>query len=154
MAIHTLERLLIVHAPLEKCWRFFGDPRNLAQITPPALSFEVLSEVPAEMYAGLMIAYRVRPLFGVPVRWLTEISHVQAPHYFVDEQRVGPYRVWHHEHHFRAIEGGRTEVRDLVHYVLPFGIFGALTHPWLVAPELERIFAYREKKVAEIFGTP
>jgi len=151
MAIHTLAHSLIVHAPLEECWRFFADPRNLARITPPALGFEVLSEVPPEMYAGLMIAYRVRPLFGIPMQWLTEITHLEPLEYFVDEQRVGPYRVWHHEHRFRALDGKRTEVRDLVHYVLPFGVFGEAAHPWLVAPQLKRIFAFREEAIGQLF---
>lgn len=86
------------------------------------------------------------------MRWLTEITHVDRPRGFVDEQRVGPYRIWHHEHHFRALADGRTEMRDIVHYVLPFSPFSEIVHPWLVAPQLQRIFDFREKAVREIFG--
>lgn len=152
MPVHTLRRTQIVAASLETCWDFFSDPRNLAKITPPSLDFTVQSELPPRIYAGLMIAYRVRPLFGIPVTWVTEITHVEAPHRFVDEQRVGPYAIWHHEHFFTALDAGRTEVRDLVHYVLPFGWLGNLVHAPLVAPQLERIFAFRTKAVAEHFS--
>jgi len=152
MAIHVFRRSQIVAAPLADCWAFFSDARNLAQITPPQLDFRVLSDLPPAVYPGMMIEYRVRPLLGIPVTWLTEITHVEAPRRFVDEQRVGPYAVWHHEHFFTALDGGRTELRDVVHYVLPFGWLGDLCHPLLVAPQLEKIFAFREKAVAERFG--
>ena len=152
MPIHILRRTQIVPASVEVCWDFFSDPRNLARITPPELDFQIRGELPPNIHAGLMITYRVRPLFGVPVTWLTEITHVEPPHRFVDEQRVGPYAIWHHEHFFTALEGGRTEIRDLVHYVLPFGWLGNLAHPLLVAPQLERIFAFRQKAVADLFA--
>ena len=152
MPIHVLRRTQIVAASREVCWAFFSDPRNLAQLTPAALDFRVLSDLPPAIYAGMMIEYRVRPLLGVPVTWLTEITHVEAPHRFVDEQRVGPYAVWHHEHFFAEREDGRTEISDVVHYVLPFGWLGDLAHPFVVAPQLGKIFAFREKAVAERFG--
>lgn len=152
MPVHILCRTQVVPASLEACWDFFSDPRNLAKLTPPSLDLTVRSELPPRVYAGLMITYRVRPLFGLPVTWVTEITHVEAPHRFVDEQRVGPYAIWHHEHFFTALDDGRTEVRDLVHYLLPFGWLGNLAHPLLVAPQLERIFAFRTKAVAEYFG--
>ena len=152
MPIHTLRRTQIVPASLDACWSFFSDPRNLAKITPPSLGFEVRSDVPAKIYPGLMISYRVRPLFRIPVSWLTEITYVEEPHRFVDEQRVGPYALWHHEHFFTALADGRTEMRDLVHYALPFGWLGDLAHGPLVAPQLDSIFAFREKVVGEHFG--
>ena len=152
MAIHLFTRTQIIPAPLDECWRFFSTPENLARLTPPALGMEVVGECPATMHAGMMFTLRVRPLLGLPLTWLTEITHVEPPHYFVDEQRTGPYRVWHHEHHFRALGERRTEMRDVVHYVLPFGWLGGLVHPWLVAPELRRIFAFRENAVRKIFG--
>ena len=152
MPIHVLRRTQVVAAPLRQCRAFFSDPRNLAELTPPGLDFQVLSDLPPAIYPGMMIEYRVRPLLGVPMTWLTEITHVEEPHRFVDEQRVGPYAVWHHEHFFTALEDGRTEIRDVVHYVLPFGWLGELAHPWLVAPQLEKIFAFREKAVAARFG--
>ena len=150
MAIYTFTRTQAVEMPLDECWRFFSDPGNLAKITPPSLGFTVKSELPEEIYAGLMIRYTVSPLWGIPMAWLTEITRVQKPHYFVDEQRVGPYRVWHHEHFFRAISEGRTDVRDLVHYVPPFGPLGALVEPILIRPQLERIFDFREQQLVAI----
>ena len=104
MGIHVLTRSQIVPASVEECWAFFSDPRNLSKITPPALDFRVLSDLPAKVYPGMMIQYRVRPLLGIPLTWLTEITHVEEPGHFVDEQRVGPYTLWHHEHWFRLLK--------------------------------------------------
>lgn len=126
MPIYTLERTQLVQLPLATYWQFFSDPRNLSRITPPAMGFTVLSELPETIHPGLMIQYRVSPLLGISLAWLTEITQVTAPHYFVDEQRIGPYRVWHHEHFFREINAETTEVRDRVHYVPPLGPIGAL----------------------------
>ena len=109
MPIYKLERSQMVPMPLADCWRFFSNPRNLEKITPPSLNFRVKTDLPATIYPGLMIEYKVSPLFGIPVSWLTEIVHVDKPHHFVDEQRVGPYRLWHHEHFFRDLaRGGGT----------------------------------------------
>ena len=152
MAVHVFRRTQVISATVESAWEFFSDPRNLARITPPALDFTVLSELPERVHPGLMIEYRVRPLLGIPVRWLTEITHVEEGKFFVDEQRIGPYRIWHHEHRFTALPDGRVEIADRVTYVLPFGPLGNLAHPFLVAPQLEKIFAFREKAVARIFA--
>ena len=152
MAIHTIQRKQIVGAGLADCWDFFSNPRNLARLTPPALDFQVLTDVPAWIYAGLMIEYRVRPLWGIRMTWLTEITHVNEYQSFVDEQRVGPYRMWHHEHHFREVDRTHTEMRDIVHYVLPFSPFSELVHRWLVEPELHKIFDYRERNTGKIFS--
>lgn len=154
MPIHVFRSTMAVSARPEVCWEFFSDPRNLAEITPAHLDFRVLGELPAAIYPGLMIEYRVRPLFGLPMTWLTEITHVDPLRRFVDEQRVGPYAIWHHEHTFTPLEGGRTEIRDVVHYVLPLGWLGNLAHPFLVAPALREIFAFREKVVRERFPDP
>jgi ligand-binding SRPBCC domain-containing protein len=150
MPIYTLERTHVVAMPLEQCWSFFSDPRNLARITPPSLGFRVRSELPAKVYPGLMIRYTVSPLFGIPMTWLTEITQVVEPSYFVDEQRVGPYRLWHHEHFFRAVDAERTEVRDLVHYAPPLGPLGAIINKLLVAPQLEAIFDFRKDQLEEL----
>ena len=136
---------------MERVWDFFSDPRNLAKITPPELDFTILSALRERVYPGMMIEYRVRPLLGLAVRWVTEITHVEPGSYFVDEQRIGPYRIWHHEHHFKSIEGGRIEVTDRVTYVLPFSPLGDVIHPFIVKPQLAKIFAFREKAVNEIF---
>jgi len=148
--VRVLATTQIIPGTLERVWDFFSDPRNLSQITPPQLDFTVLTELPNRIYPGMMIEYRVRPLFGIAATWLTEITHVEPGSFFVDEQRIGPYRIWHHEHHFTALENGKVEVRDRVTYALPLGWLGELAHP-LVKPQLERIFAYREKAVGELF---
>ena len=141
--IYQLERTETVSLSVEACWRFFSNPRNLEKITPPTLNFRIKRRLPEEIYPGLLIEYRVSPLLGIPVTWLTEIVQVEAPHFFADEQRVGPYRLWHHEHFFRALPEGGTEVRDLVTYVPPWGPLGALLNRIVIRAQLERIFAYR-----------
>ena len=152
MAIHTLQSRQVLKASLQQAWDFFSSPRNLARITPPEMGFSILSELPERMFAGMMIEYKVTPLFGIPLTWLTEISHVKEREFFVDEQRVGPYALWHHEHHFRDLGDGRVEMHDQVTYVPPFGVLGELVHPFIIKPQLDRIFAYRDKAVNELFG--
>ncbi len=150
MHLERLERVQTVPATLAEAWAFFGRPENLSRITPPWLGFRVTSPPsPEPMYAGMLISYTVSPLFGMPLPWVTEITHCREPHLFVDEQRVGPYRFWHHEHHFRETEGG-VEVRDLVQYLLPFGPFGGMA-AGMVRRKLEEIFDFREKAIREYF---
>jgi ligand-binding SRPBCC domain-containing protein len=136
---------------LPEAWRFFSDPRNLTRITPPSLGLEVTSDLPGEMYPGMIITYRVRPIPWVSVGWVTEITHVRELSLFVDVQRFGPYRFWHHEHHFREVEGG-VEMEDIVHYALPLGTIGRVFGGPLVRRRLERIFAFRRRFLAGEFG--
>ena len=145
--IYQLERRQTTSLGLDACWNFFSDPRNLEQITPPALKFRVRSRLPEEIYPGLLIEYTVAPLLGIPLTWLSEIVQMQPPYYFADTQRVGPYRLWQHEHFFRAVPQGGTEVRDLVTYVPPFGPFGAILNRLVIRPQLERIFDYRATRL-------
>ncbi|MBB5035382.1 SRPBCC family protein [Prosthecobacter vanneervenii] len=152
MAVHTLFHQQIIPAPLPEVWAFFSNPRNLSRITPPGMGFSTEEkDLPDAIRPGLMITHRLRPLLGIPMTWLTEITHVVEGRRFVDEQRVGPYAVWHHEHDFEDLGDGRTQTTDRVTYVMPFGPLGELAHPWLVAPELKRVFAHREKAMREIF---
>ena len=152
MAVHTLHTKQIIRATRQEAWDFFSNPRNLAKITPPELGFEILTpDLPPCMRHGMMIAYRVRPLLGIGMTWLSEITLVEEGVRFVDEQRVGPYAVWHHEHEFHDLGDGRIEMEDRATYVLPFGPLGELVHGMLVKPQLERIFAYRERAVKERF---
>jgi len=132
-------------------WEFFATPNNLNELTPPGVNFQILGELPERMYAGQLIAYRISPLPGVWLRWLTEIRHVRAGEYFVDEQRAGPYRFWYHEHHFSAVPGGVT-MTDRVTYVVGWGPLGWLADKMWVGRQLASIFAYRRRRVAEIFG--
>jgi len=140
--MYTLERVQVVPWPLDTTFAFFAAPDNLARITPPWLGFRIVSP-DREMREGLRIEYRVRPL-GFPQTWVSEITAYDPPHRFVDEQRVGPYALWRHEHRFIAVGGG-TEVRDRVEYALPFGALGRLAHTVLVRRQLDAIFAYREE---------
>lgn len=152
MPVHTLTSKQIITATREQAWAFFSNPRNLARITPPEMGFEITTpDLPPHIRPGLMIAYRVRLMFGIPMTWLSEITQVREGGHFIDEQRVGPYAVWHHEHWFHEREGGRIEIEDRVTYVLPFGWLGNLAHPVIVKPQLDRIFAFREKAVRDLF---
>lgn len=147
--IHRRQNLAI---PLATAWNFFSDPHNLRDITPPALGFQVTSTPAERMYPGMIISYRITPLWGLSRQWITEITHVLEPQLFVDEQRFGPYRFWHHQHLFRAIAGG-VEMEDIVHYILPFGRAGQLLAAALVKKELQKIFDFRRNVLAQKFGT-
>jgi len=149
--MHQFIRKQFVKTDLQTCWDFFSSPANLKRITPSYMGFDVKTEVPTQMYEGLIIAYTVKPLLGIPVEWVTEITHVKDKSFFVDEQRKGPYTMWHHEHHFKEVEGG-VEMTDIVSYIRPFGFLGKLVEPFLVKPKLEEIFAYRFKIVEEVFA--
>lgn len=148
--MYQLKRTQFVKTDLSTCWEFFSSPNNLNKITPKEMGFDVLTEGVENMYEGLMIEYKVRPLLNIPLRWITEITHVKHQQYFVDEQRKGPYKIWHHEHHFKEVQGG-VEMTDIVSYELPFGILGKLAHPLIVKKKLDQIFAYRFKIVDELF---
>lgn len=149
--MYQLKRTQFVKTDLQTCWDFFSSPNNLKEITPEYMGFDVLVELPEKMYEGLMIEYIVRPLLGIPMKWITEIKYVHDKQFFVDEQRKGPYKIWHHEHHFKEVEGG-VEMTDIVSYEIPLGILGRIAHPIIVKKKLEEIFDYRFKRVDEIFG--
>ena len=150
--VHSLKAVQKIPSSLEQVWSFFSDPANLLAITPPFLNLHVTNEVFGHAaYAGQVITYTVKPLLGIPVFWMTEIKHVVPLQMFVDEQRKGPYKLWHHQHHFKAIEGG-VEMTDLVHYRLPFSFLGDIVHGPIVKPKLQQIFSFRFQKVNELFG--
>jgi ligand-binding SRPBCC domain-containing protein len=150
MRLYSLRTRLSLPISLREAWEFFGDPRNLQVITPPTLGFRIVSELPERMYAGLIIAYKVTPVAGIPVNWVTEITHVEEPNFFVDEQRFGPYRFWHHQHRFREVEGG-VEMTDLVHYAPPTPA-APIIDRWLVGPKLKQIFEFRTRVLRDRFG--
>lgn len=134
-------------------WHFFSSPSNLSKITPNDMEFIVTSEgLNEKMYPGMLITYKVSPLFGIKLNWMTEITQVQEEKYFIDEQRFGPFKFWHHQHHFKAINGG-VEMTDILTYGLPLGILGQLAHEIMVAKKVKEIFSFREKKVNELFGS-
>lgn len=137
----------------EECWNFFSSPLNLKIITPEHLGFAITNDpLQDHMYPGQIISYTIRPILNIPMEWVTEITQVQAPHYFIDEQRIGPYKFWHHEHRFIPVKNG-VEMIDLVYYQMPFGFIGKFIHFIKIKKELEYIFAYRKKKLEHLFGS-
>jgi ligand-binding SRPBCC domain-containing protein len=150
MTLYSLHRAQTLNMSLETAWEFFSSPANLALITPPWLGFKVETPNPPHMHAGQILEYTVSGLPGLRMNWVTEITHVREPGFFVDEQRLGPYRFWHHKHYFRSVPGG-TLVTDLVHYALPFWPMGELARG-LVRSRLETIFDFRSQTLARMFG--
>ncbi|MDC1244953.1 SRPBCC family protein [Crocinitomicaceae bacterium] len=146
--MYQLKKTQFIKTDLKTAWDFFSSPGNLKKITPDYMGFDVKTELPEKMYEGLMIEYTVKPLLGIPMNWITEIKTVKELEFFVDEQRKGPYKIWHHEHHFKAVEGG-VEMTDIVSYELPLGILGRIMHPFLVQKKLEEIFDFRFKAVEQ-----
>jgi ligand-binding SRPBCC domain-containing protein len=150
--VYSIKTVQKIPVSLETAWDFFSKPDNLKHITPSNLGFNILSKHHGEkMYAGQIIEYKVSPLLGSPLYWMTEITHVQDRQFFVDEQRFGPYTMWHHQHHFKAIGGG-VEMTDIVHYKLPLWFLGDIANVILVKSQLKGIFNYRYKAVDEKFG--
>jgi ligand-binding SRPBCC domain-containing protein len=148
--IYRLQRSQILGVALSGAWSFFSSPGNLRRITPPWLDFQVVSDIPPVMYAGQIIRYRIRPVLAIPLQWVTEITHVKEPLFFVDEQRFGPYQFWHHQHRFtKTPEGVRMD--DTVHYMLKGGLIGRMIHPRFVRPKLEAIFDHRRNVLERIF---
>ena len=152
MKLHTYKSEQLVKAPEQTVWNFFSLPDNLARITPPGLNFNVTSPAHAkQIYAGMIISYSIRPLFNIRMKWITEITHCNPPRMFIDEQRFGPYKFWHHEHVFTPHKEG-VIMKDTVHYAIGFGWPGELAHTWLIRPKLKEIFDYRQKKIEELFN--
>jgi ligand-binding SRPBCC domain-containing protein len=150
--MHCLKRTIKLPISVEEAWNFFSNPRNLQKITPENMGFNITSEFfKQKMYAGQIITYIVRPMLGIKMNWMTEITQVKDKEFFIDEQRVGPYKIWHHQHHFKAIDGG-VEMTDIIDYVVPLGFLGRLVEPILVRKKLKEIFDYREIKMDEMFG--
>jgi ligand-binding SRPBCC domain-containing protein len=150
-AAYRLECSMFVPLPIEQVFAVFGDPRNLARITPASLGFEIVSSEP-RMRRGAEIEYRIR-WAGLPLSWKTLITAYEPPNLFIDEQIRGPYRLWRHRHMFRAAEGG-TEIADQVDYALPFGILGRAAHALAVRRQLNGIFSYRQEALARMLGDP
>lgn len=150
MARHILEREQFLPIALDEAWDLFSDPRNLARITPPELGFVIHGNIGEKMFAGQRITYTVRPLFGIPLSWVTLIKDVYQPDSFVDTQLKGPYKYWHHRHSFSPLEGG-TLIKDRVEYELPLGALGDLMHRLLVKHKLRKIFDHRRTVLAAMF---
>ncbi|WP_179339503.1 SRPBCC family protein [Winogradskyella ludwigii] len=151
MKIYTLHKKQNLPITIDQAWEFLSSPANLKTITPDYMSFDILSGADRPMFPGQIIQYIVTPVLGIKTKWVTEITHVKDKEYFVDEQRFGPYALWHHKHFIKEIEGG-VEMEDIIDYKVPMGILGQLVHPIIVKPKLEEIFKYRTTKLEELFG--
>ena len=138
---------------LNTAWDFFSSPLNLSKITPKSMDFIITSDYTAQtkMYAGMIITYKVSPVLGIKMNWVTEITHVSEGEYFIDEQRFGPFAFWHHEHHFKSIDGGVLMTDKLI-YSVPFGVIGQVANALVVEKQTNDIFNYRETAVEEMFG--
>ncbi len=152
MAVYSIKAIQNIPISLDEAWDFFSHPKNLAKMTPEKLNLKFVNELYGdEMYAGQVMEYKVKPLLGIPLYWMTEITHVQPKQFFVDEQRFGPYTMWHHQHHFKVVDGG-IEMTDLVHYKIPGWFLGDIANSLFVRNQLKSIFTYRFQKVEELFG--
>ena len=152
MKVYSKQTVQHVNATIEECWEFFSSPANLQKITPQSMGFKITDFDGKNMYAGQIIQYKVSPLLGIKLPWVTEITFVKEGSYFIDEQRFGPYSLWHHKHFFEPVENG-VKMTDLVHYALPLGFIGRIMNTLVVKNKLKEIFEYREQKVNEIFNS-
>ena len=152
MKTYCLKSTQEIPIQLDEAWAFFSNPRNLKKITPDHMGFDIVTDpLPLRMYSGELIEYKVKPILGIPLRWITEIKNVEHEKYFIDEQRSGPYRFWYHEHWFESTEHG-VIMKDKITYALPLGVFGRLANSVFVKKQLSGIFEHRRKKIIEIFG--
>lgn len=151
MKIYQIKTKQKLPISAQKAWEFLSNPNNLAEITPKYMNFKILSGADRSIFAGQIIQYKVTPVLGITLKWVTEITHVKKNEYFVDEQRFGPYSLWHHKHFIKEIDGG-IEMEDIVDYKIPFGILGQIAHPLFVKNKLKQIFKFREKKLTQLFG--
>lgn len=149
----VLQSELTIPHPPELVFPFFSRAENLQKITPPSLKFAIKTPLPVEMKAGALIDYRIS-LLGIPMNWRTEITIWEPPFRFVDTQLKGPYHTWIHEHKFEATPEGHTRMMDTVRYRLPLAPLSEPAHWLFVRAQVRSIFRYREKIIADLFGTP
>lgn len=152
MSVYSIKAVQLLPVSIREAWDFFSSPNNLQAITPPDVHFRVTSTLHGDrIYPGQIIEYKIRPLWGIEWYWMTEITHVEPGKYFADEQRYGPYSLWHHQHHFKEVTGG-VEMTDIVHYKVPGWMIGDLMNALIVRKKLKKIFDFRRQKVEELFG--
>lgn len=151
MKLYQLKTSQKLPISIQTAWEFFSNPTNLSKITPPWLNFEVRTKLPEKMYCGMIITYFVRPLLNIPQTWVTEITHINQPNYFVDEQRFGPYKFWHHQHSFTKTEDGGVIMDDIVSYVIPLGFLGRIINYFIVSKKVKEIFNYRKTVLEKMF---
>lgn len=151
MAVYTLKASQKIPSDISSVWDFISSPKNLKEITPDYMGFEIQGDLPEKMYPGMVIQYKVSPVLGIKMTWVTEITHVEKNKYFVDEQRVGPYNMWHHQHHIKEIPGG-VLMEDIIDYQAPFGLLGDVANALFIKKQLDGIFDYRKTALEQRFG--
>ncbi|SHJ28719.1 Ligand-binding SRPBCC domain-containing protein [Tangfeifania diversioriginum] len=152
MGFYQLHKTQNVPATIDEVWDFISSPANLKKITPSYMGFDITSKHAGEkMYPGMIITYKVSPVFGIKMNWVTEITQVKEKEYFVDEQRSGPYSIWHHEHKIEPVEGG-VLMTDIVSYKPPFGFLGSVANSLFIKKKIEDIFDYRTDAIENVFG--
>ena len=151
--LHVLKTTQVLKSDMNTVWKFMSSPMNLARITPHYMGFQILSDEGdlKEMYPGQLIEYYVTPVMGIKMNWVTEITHVQDKHYFVDEQRFGPYTLWHHKHFLKEVPEG-IEMTDIIHYKIPFGFIGRLANSLFIKNKVKEIFDHRYSILEELFN--
>lgn len=152
MPFYQLRTEQFIKTDINNLWDFISSPENLKRITPEYMGFDITSDnLSGKMYEGMIISYKVSPLFGIKTTWVTEITHIREKEYFVDEQRIGPYKFWHHQHLLIEKEGG-TMMQDIVSYSPPFGILGSIINKLVISKKLTQIFNYRRRALDKIFN--
>ncbi|WP_281615174.1 SRPBCC family protein [Flammeovirga sp. SubArs3] len=151
-SFYQFKREQRIKATIDEVWDFISSPKNLKEITPDYMGFDITNtDIPEKMYAGMIITYKVSPMLGIKMDWMTEITHVRDRKYFVDEQRVGPYSLWHHQHILEEIDGG-VLMKDIVTYSPPFGFLGAIANSFMIEKKLKEIFLYRRRVLRNKWG--
>ncbi len=151
MAFYQFKKTQLIKASMDDVWNFISRPENLKKITPDYMGFDITSDdVPEKMYSGMIISYIVTPMLGIKTNWVTEITHIKEKAYFVDEQRVGPYKIWHHQHHIEQTDNGIL-MRDIISYQPPFGFLGSIANSLFIKKKLNEIFDYRTQAIIKEF---
>jgi len=149
--LYTLYAKQTVNKDIDILWDFFKDPENLNKLTPKDLHFEIKSGISEDLYEGQIISYKIKPFKLINLNWITEISHLKEKSYFIDNQMSGPYKLWHHEHHFKRNSDGTTKIIDKVKYKVPFYILGRFAHKMFIRRKLYNIFKFRQEKINSLF---
>lgn len=150
--IYTLETEQELAVSIKEAWNYFSSPENLEKITPPSMGFKITSKVDKKAYEGQIITYKVSPVPFIKTNWVTEITKVKEACFFIDEQRFGPYKMWHHEHFFESLPNGNTLMKDKISYKIPFGFLGHLAQALFVKKQLTSIFTYRYNTLEKLFN--
>lgn len=151
MSFYQFKSQQEIPATVEEVWDFIASPANLKKITPDYMGFDVTSgDLPDKMYAGMIVSYKVKPVLGIPTEWVTEITHIEEGNYFIDEQRKGPYKIWHHEHRISPTANG-VLMEDIISYQMPLGFLGRIAHSLFVRKKIESVFDYRTRVLNQIF---